>query len=309
MKPTNYLSLLLFFILFTASETNAQNQSGVDSTGLPGDNFSLQGALEMFQKSSSPEEFEKMINSSDSHVNNLDLNGDGDIDYIRVIDNSKSDAHAFVLQAVVSEKESQDIAVIELEKTGDTSATLQIIGDEDIYGEQVIAEPNGNGDDGTFINSELNNYAVHGPNADHSYQGSGIIVNVWFWPCVRFVYVPGYVVWRSPWIWHRYPAWWRPWRPFGWHVWHPFHYGYIHHFAIVPVHRVMVADRIYGPVRVTSITVAARNRAVVNHYRVTRTRTTVTGPRGNKEVRTTTKMKGPRGHTRVKSTHVRTRRH
>ena len=31
-----------------------------DSTGLPGDNFSLQGALEMFKKASSPEEFEKL---------------------------------------------------------------------------------------------------------------------------------------------------------------------------------------------------------------------------------------------------------
>ena len=58
----------------------AQSQSGVDSTGLPGDNFSLQGALQMFQNASSPEEFEKMINTEGNHVNNLDLNGDGEID-------------------------------------------------------------------------------------------------------------------------------------------------------------------------------------------------------------------------------------
>jgi hypothetical protein len=71
----------------------------------------------------------------------------------------------FVLQAVVSENEKQDIAVIEIEKTGDTTAVLQIIGDEDIYGEQVIVEPDGGGDDNSFIN-DLNNSISSGPNAD-----------------------------------------------------------------------------------------------------------------------------------------------
>lgn len=58
-----------------------------------------------------------MINSEDNHVNNLDLNADGDIDYIKVIDKSDGDVHAFVLQVIVSETENQDIAVIEMEKT------------------------------------------------------------------------------------------------------------------------------------------------------------------------------------------------
>src|SRR6476619_7565877 len=75
-----------------------------DSTGLPGDNFSLEGALELFKKSESPEAFEKMLNAEDSKVNNLDLNNDGEIDYIRVVDKQKDDVRAFVLQDVVSEK-------------------------------------------------------------------------------------------------------------------------------------------------------------------------------------------------------------
>ncbi len=45
------------------------------------------------------------------------------------------------LQAIVSQNESQDIAVIELEKTGENNAVLQIVGDEDIYGEETIVEP------------------------------------------------------------------------------------------------------------------------------------------------------------------------
>jgi hypothetical protein len=305
MKPFHCLTLLLIFSVFATHNSFAQNQPGVDSTGLPGDNFSLQGALEMFQKASSPEEFEKMINSENNHVNNLDLNGDGDIDYIRVIDNADKDAHALVLQAIISESESQDIAVIELEKTGAESAMLQIVGDEDIYGEEVIVEP-GEGDD-AFLTDFSDNTIAHGPSLGYASKAPAIIVNVWLWPSVRFIYGPRYVVWRSPWRWHAYPTWWRPWRPVRWHVFHPFVRPYHTRFAVVRTHRVVVAHRVYKPIRVTSVSVRSRHAASVNNFRVTRSRTVVTGPRGNKAVKTTTKVKGPRGNTRVKSTKVRRR--
>src|SRR5258705_10974937 len=125
MKICHYLAGLVACLVITIT-IQAQNRPGVDSTGLPGDNFSLQGALAMFQKASSPEDFEKLLNAEDNHVNNLDLNGDGEIDYIRVIDNSERDAHAFMLQAVMYENESQDIDVIEMEKTDDTLGAVQI---------------------------------------------------------------------------------------------------------------------------------------------------------------------------------------
>ena len=83
---------------------------------VPGDQFSLEGALELFKKSESPEHFEKLLNSPDAKVNNLDLNGDGYIDYIRVFDKYERNVHVFILQAVVSDSENQDIAVIVLEK-------------------------------------------------------------------------------------------------------------------------------------------------------------------------------------------------
>ncbi|HMW27727.1 MAG TPA: hypothetical protein PKC51_13835, partial [Ferruginibacter sp.] len=136
MKKIPLLAGLIAGCMLFAGTAVAQEEA--DSTGLPGDNFSLQGALEMFKKAGSPEEFEKLINTQSNNINNLDLNGDGDIDYVRVIDKSEKDAHAFVLQVAVSENENQDIAVIELEKNGSESAVLQIVGDEEIYGEQVI---------------------------------------------------------------------------------------------------------------------------------------------------------------------------
>lgn len=50
-------------------------------------------------------------------VTNLDLNQDGDVDFVRVNEFQEDDVRIFVLSVDISETESQDIAVIELEKT------------------------------------------------------------------------------------------------------------------------------------------------------------------------------------------------
>ena len=276
----NLKQLLLIFVCIAATTITAKAQE--DSTGLPGDHFSLQGALEMFKQSSSIEEFEKLINTESKNVNNLDLNADGEIDYVKVIDKADKDVHAFILQVAVSETENQDIAVIELEKTGDTTAMLQIIGDEEMYGEQVIVEASEEGDE-----MDDNNGSGNGPNAD-TYEASRIVVNVFFWPSVRFVYRPVYVPWVSPWRWRYYPSYWRPWHPFAWHVFHPRAYVYHRHCAVVRTHRVVAAHRVYTPFRSSSVIVRTRTVGARNNYRVTRTRTRVTGPRGNTRVRTNT---------------------
>lgn len=275
MKKT--ISLLFVTAILATISLDARSQQ--DSTGMPGDNFSLQGALEMFRQSSSPEDFEKRINEKDKNVNNLDLNGDGDIDYIRVIDKSAENAHAFVLQVAVSETENQDIAVIELEKTGDTTAVLQIVGDEDIFGEEMIVEASDEGDE---ITDDGN---MPGPGrgpAEQLFKEDRVVVNVFFWPCVRFVYRPVYVPWVSPWKWRLYPVWWRPWHPLAWHIFHPLHLRYRSHCAIVHTHRVVVAHRVYTPFRTSSVTVRTRTTVVRNNYRVTRTtRRTYHNNRGN----------------------------
>lgn len=295
------LLLSLLLLAFTFPVAYSQNESGQDSTGLPGDNFSLQGALYLFQNATSPEDFEKQLNTESNKVNNLDLNGDNEIDYIRVIDKSDKKSHALILQVPISSSESQDIAVIELEKTGDTTAILQIIGDEDIYGEEVIVEP-GSGDE------EMGGNKGGSPLAEYGIAMPAIIVNVWYWPSVRFVYAPVYRPWVSPWHWRSYPVWWRPWRPLGWHVWHPFHIRYHRSYAIVHTHRVVRAHKIYTPVRTHSVVVRNRHANVVGNYRVAHTRTTVTGPRGHTTTVKRTTVKGPKGHVKASKTTVR-RRH
>ncbi|HEX7902758.1 MAG TPA: hypothetical protein VF487_02685 [Chitinophagaceae bacterium] len=307
MKICHRIIPLVVFLFTTCLSLNAQNKTGIDSTGLPGDNFSLQGTLEMFQKAGSPEEFERLLNTQDNNVNNLDLNEDGEIDFVRVIDKMDKDVHALVLQVAVSEKENQDIAVIEIEKTGPESAMLQIIGDKDIYGEEVIVEPDGDAP-GSYLQENTGN-KNSGPNASlNNYEPNPyIIVNVWRWPSVRFIYAPAYRPWVSPWRWRYYPTWWHPWKPYAWHIWHPRH---IHHhsFVVVHTHRVVRAHAIYKPVRVTSVAVRTRHSVAVNNYRVNRTRTTITGPGGHSASRTTTIVRGKKGKVRASKTTVKRRR-
>ncbi|MEY3420116.1 MAG: hypothetical protein RIR48_396, partial [Bacteroidota bacterium] len=205
----NIFSILTLLLLSLC----IQAQDDENSTGLPGDHFSLEGALELFKNATSPEDFEKQLNSENNHVNNLDLNGDGDIDYVKVISKVDKDIHLFILQVPVSATENQDIAVIEVEKTGKEEAILQIIGDEDIFGEEIIVEPS----DGTDVEEEDG-----GKGPMYNREDAIVVVNVWGWPTVRYIYAPAYRPWVSPWRWSLYPTWWRPWRPLTWSVWHPF---------------------------------------------------------------------------------------
>ena len=216
---------------------------------VPGDNFSLEGALELFKKSKSPEEFERLLNSPDSRVNNLDLNRDNYIDYIRVIDRTRGNVHTFTMQAVLSENESQDVAVIELEKRSNGDATLQITGDADVYGMETIIEPT------EEVRVNAGTTTVRN------------VVNVWTWPSVQYVYQPYYEVWVSPWYWSYRPVWWRPWRPVAYYVYDPWWRPYRPYYSVCHVRRSYYAYDLYRPYRTTSVIVHHHYGPQIDRYR------------------------------------------
>jgi hypothetical protein len=298
--------LIALVLLLFAFPMFGQHEMDSDSTGLPGDNFSLEAAIELFKKSSSPEDFEKRLNTENNDVNNLDLNEDGEIDYIRVIDNSEGDIHALVLQVAVSEKESQDVAVIEIEKQGNENAILQIVGDEDLYGEQTIAEP--------FEEEKVKSGKDKGPAMQIA--PVRIVVNVWLWPSVRFMYAPAYRPWVSPWRWRVYPSYWRPWRPHPWRVFHVRAMPYRAHCHVIRTHRVVRAHAVYAPHRAHSTVVRSRTTTVVarrgkNGAVVGKKTTTTTQRNGRvKETKTTTTTagRGRNGNVGVKKSTTKTTR-
>jgi hypothetical protein len=248
MKLTH---LLLGLSLFAGSPVFSQ--TAPDSTGLSGDHFDLYGALELFKSAASLEDFEKQINDANNQVNNLDLDENGEVDYINVIENMDGDAHAIQLQVAVNASESQDIAAIEIEKTGEETAQLQIVGDEELYGTDYIIEPTEEAKTGTT-------------EAKFQMQGFAppvVVVNVWGWRPIRPLFAPSYVVWVSPWRYRVYPGWYHPWRPVAWRAHHARVVRYHHpHYHVVHVHRCTRAHVVYHNHRRSSAVVHQRHAAV-----------------------------------------------
>ncbi len=249
MKTPAVVNMILTLVFLMSGYTTVYAQQ--NRIEVPGDHFSLEGALELFKKSASPEEFERMLNSADSKVNNLDLNGDLEIDYIRVIDRNEGNVHAFILQAVISDHESQDVAVISLEKLANGKAVLQITGDADIYGIETIIEPT----------EEVR------INAGTSRARS--VVNVWSWPSVQYVYSPYYYDWVSPWSYSYRPYWWNPWRPVVYVSYNSWWEPYRPYYSVCHSHRIVYAHQIYRPYRNTSVIVYNRHYTQINNYRST----------------------------------------
>lgn len=227
-----------------------------DSTGLPGDQFNLEGALDLFKRNLEMEGFEKALNTDSNRVNNLDLDGNGRIDYVRVETQREGNAAYVVMKVAVSATESQDVAVIAIEKTGEESAILQIIGDEALYGPDAIVEP---------YAEEQGMAPSKGPSAPELH-GFFVTVNCWFWEPVPWFFSDRWYAYHSPWYWGYYPPWWNTWAPYDWYIWHGW-WGYHHHwYRPWGSCRVGSAQALYLPRRAQSAIVRERYRDVRARY-------------------------------------------
>lgn len=248
---------MLFIWLLSGMFISAATSQYDDAfpTGYEGDNFSLEGALDLFKNSYSLDQFERKLNTEANWVNNLDLNYDGRADYIRVEHISQGDFHAVVLQALVGSRDIQDVAVIEIEKVSRRDAILQIIGDEDLFGEEVIVEAF---DRNTMLSGNGNYYS------NSRYGGN--YVNVYNWAPVQFIFSRNYVRYVSPYNYNYYPTWWNPWSRCGFDVFRPRVRHYSSFYRPVRVHRVRNVHQFYKPHRAYSNRVLSHsNKVRVKH--------------------------------------------
>lgn len=213
--------VVLLIITLVTMVGYSQTDSEPEALGLPGDNFNLFAVLDVFQKSKTLEDFESAINDETNKINNIDLDNDGKIDYIRVISEKEDNSNLIILQVSINGTENQDIAVIEVSKNKSGKIVIQIIGDEELYGKNYIIEPNNKkiagtpnpGYDGggtTIINNATNNYNTSTTNNSNYSE-------VDTWPVIQFMFSPVYVVYRSPYHWGYYPSYWHPWKPIYFH--------------------------------------------------------------------------------------------
>jgi hypothetical protein len=100
----------------------------------------LNAVAAAFAEARSVQEFENILNSSRYMINNLDLNGDGYIDYLRVIETRQGYYHAFLIQACVAPSLFQDVATLVVERRSST-LYVEVIGDPYLYGYNYIVRP------------------------------------------------------------------------------------------------------------------------------------------------------------------------
>ncbi len=207
-------SFLAIAIVLTSLFSNpifSQTKDEPVSLGLPGDDLDLYAVMEVFQKSKTIEDFEKSLNSEKSKLNNLDLDKDKKVDFIKVVTNKDGDTFDFILQVAVSKTENQDVAVIFVSKDKSGKISMQIVGDEDMYGKGYVVEPKGSSSAGTA------NPGYNGGNSETmnipAESATTTTVVVQSAPIVQYVYSPAYVPYYPPYYYGYYPPYYNPFVP------------------------------------------------------------------------------------------------
>ena len=213
--------IFLLGILLATIGVSAQQTVTVQAQNYQvSDNLDLEAVAITFGESKNVEDFEHRLNDPDNRISNLDLNNDGYVDFLRVVEVEEKGTHLIVIQAVIGQDLYQDVASLIVEGTNKTSATVTIVGNRDIYGNNYVIVPH---------------YSVRP------------VIFDWFW-------LPTYAVYRSTWYWNHYPHYYHHYTCLGYHsyhrhihVWHNHHSrcdfhrpaDYNHHTHHVELHRTI----------------------------------------------------------------------
>ncbi|WP_424003623.1 hypothetical protein [Maribacter sp. IgM3_T14_3] len=140
------------------------------------ENLNLEEVAQIFGESSDLEDFEKRLNDPESKISNFDLNGDGEVDYLKVVEKVEGDTRTVYVQATVTENKNKTVASIVVVKDSNNEVNVKVVGDEALYGSNYIIIP--------------------------AYMRVPTVV-IWFWG-------PRYSVWVSPYRLGYYPSYFRP---------------------------------------------------------------------------------------------------
>ncbi len=181
MKNLFAASVLIAILSVGNISVLAQDITIVTPTSEAAEGLDLKAVSELFRDSENLEEFEKTLNDPEVGINNLDLDENGEVDFIRVVEKVSDDTHVIILQVLLAENEFQDVATIEIEKTNAEAYNMQIHGNEAFYGTGYYAAP--------------------------------AYVHIHTWPIISWIYRPAYSPYRSIFYFGFYPGWYRPFKP------------------------------------------------------------------------------------------------
>ena len=180
MRPPSF-NLLLVILFLVSFPLLAQDVTTVTANSEDiSDNLDLEAVASVFGESKDLEDFEKRLNDPDTQISNLDLNNDGEVDYLRVMETADGNVHTISSQSVIGKDQYQEVATIIVEKDSKGTTEVQVVGNLDMYGPNYYITPV---------------YPV---------------VPVFF----TLFWVAAYRPWYSPWYWGFRPPYFRPWRPY-----------------------------------------------------------------------------------------------
>ena len=181
MRPltNSFLAIVLLFLSF--GTIHAQDVTTIEATSTDiSDNLDLKAVASLFGVCEDLQDFERRLNDPESKLSNLDLNGDNQVDYLRVVEVSMNGTYVITIQAVIGPDQFQDVATIDVEKDKSGETKVQVVGDVYMYGPNYIIEP---------------------------YYQQPPVVYVYLWG-------PRYDPWYSPYYWGYYPTYYNPWNPY-----------------------------------------------------------------------------------------------
>ncbi len=232
MKRQFALIIVALFFLIGNKLLWAQEDVTVTADSDVASGLDLQAVGDVFKDSKNLDDFEKNLNDPDNGINNLDLDNDGNVDYIRAMEKTQDNTHLVVLQAQLGKDDYQDVATIEVQKDKD-DYNVQIQGNEDVYGKDVYVVP--------------------------------AVVHVSAWPIIGLMYGPAYHPYRSAFYFGFYPHWWHPFHPLARHIYYTRVLPHRRAFVVTRTTHVRTVARLHY--RPHSSTLVVRKRTVVRHGR------------------------------------------
>ncbi len=244
---TKFASLLVVLFITTTIQLSAQRRITVEAVNNDiSYSLDLKAVASIFGDARTLEDFERRLNDYDAQISNLDLNSDGEIDYLRVIETSENNLHLVVIQAILDRDVFQDVATIVVERDRYNRTYVQVIGDPYMYGYNYIIEP-------VYLRTPR--------------------LFSWFW-------TPRYQPWNSPYYWGYYPRHYHHRRPIeinlylthiNHHINHRHNYRYSENIRNEQAYRLRnsVSRNDYG-VRYPERNFSKRNSDVKNRYEIDR---------------------------------------
>jgi len=177
---TQLLIMALITSVF-ATQIQGQNRTIVNAQNSEiSDNLDLRVVASIFGDSRNLQDFERQLNDPKLQISNLDLNNDGQVDYLRVIESVEKRTHIVIIQSVLDRDIYQDVASIEVEKNWNNNIQIQVVGNSYFYGQNYIYEP-------VYYNTPL--------------------IYASFW-------LPNYQPYYSNWYWNYYPNYYYAWNTY-----------------------------------------------------------------------------------------------